>query len=136
MVMSEILQDAVYACRTLRRAPALVATAVLSLGLGIATTTTVFSFVNAVQFKRLPFVEPDSLVDVQETSATALCAGCAVGTSYPTLADWRSQARSFAAVGAFEEARMIVSGGGDPERIPGGLVTAGLFPMLGIQPAL
>jgi macrolide transport system ATP-binding/permease protein len=98
--MSQFLQDVGYACRTLRRSPGLVATAVLSLGLGIASTTAVFSFVNALQFKPLPFADPGALVDIEETSVTELCAGCAVGTSYPTLMDWQARARSFAAVGA------------------------------------
>ena len=130
------LQDAVYACRTLRRAPGLVVTAVLSLGLGIAATTAVFSFVNAVQFKPLPFADPGRLVDVEETSATALCAGCSVGTSYPTLGDWQSRARMLASIGAYEQRRMVISGVGEPERVPACLVNASLLPTLGIQPVL
>src|SRR5258705_8015430 len=134
--MSQFLQDVGYACRTLRRAPGLVVTAVLSLGLGIAATTAVFGFVNALQFKPLPFADAGTLVDIQETSVTELCAGCTVGTSYPTLEDWLARARSFSAFGAVEELRRVVSGGPPPERIPSGLVTASLFPMLGVQPAL
>lgn len=142
--MRQFLDDVGYACRTLRRAPGLVATAVASLGLGIAATTAVFSFVNALQFKDLPFTDPAALVDVEETSVTELCAGCAVGTSYPTLKDWQARARSFASMGAYEESRMVISGmvagasgaGHSPERVPAGLVSAGLFPMLGIQPVL
>jgi putative ABC transport system permease protein len=134
--MSQFLQDVGYACRTLRRSPGLVATAVLSLGLGIASTTAVFSFVNALQFKPLPFADPGALVDIEETSVTELCAGCAVGTSYPTLMDWQARARSFAAVGAYEETRMVVSGGAAPERVPAGRVSAALFPLLGIQPII
>ena len=134
--MSQFLQDIGYACRTLRRAPGLVATAVLSLGLGIAATTAVFSFVNALQFKPLPFADSESLVDLQEASTTELCAGCFVGTSYPTLQDWQARAQSFGALGAFEELRRVVSGGGEPERIPSALVTATLFPVLGVQPVM
>ena len=134
--MRQFLQDIGYACRALRRAPGLVATAVLSLGLGIAATTAVFSFVNALQFKPLPFAAPGSLADIQETSVTELCAGCAVGTSYPTLQDWQARARSFSAFGAFEELRRVVSGAGEPERIPSALITASLFPVLGVQPAI
>ena len=133
--MASFLQDLRYACRSLRRSPGLVVTAVLSLGLGIAANTAVFSFVNAVQFKALPFADEDTLVDIEETSATELCSGCAVGTSYPTLLDWQSRATSFASIGASEELRMIVSGGGEPERVPGAHVNADLFPMLGIRPA-
>jgi putative ABC transport system permease protein len=134
--MTPFLQDVAYACRTLRRAPGLVATAVLSLGLGIAATTAVFGFVNALQFKPLPYANPETLVDVEETSTTELCAGCSVGTSYPTLRDVWSRAQSFSAMGAFEETRVVISGGSEPERVPAGLVSATLFPMLGIEPAL
>jgi hypothetical protein len=93
--MKDFLHDVAYGCRSLRRSPGLVLTAVLSLGVGIAATTAVFSFVNALQFKELPFLSPGTLVDVEETSATELCAGCAVGTSYPTFVDWdRGRSRS------------------------------------------
>jgi putative ABC transport system permease protein len=135
--MSQFLHDVAYACRALRRAPGLVATAVISLGVGIAATTAVFSFVNAIQFKSLPFAGADRLVDVSETSTTELCAGCAVGTSYPNLQRWRG-AGSFAAMGAYEETRYVVSGeaaAADPERLSAGLVSASLFPMLGVRPA-
>src|SRR3954464_13585685 len=88
-------------CRSLRRSPGLVITAILSLGLGIASTTAVFSFVHATEFKDLPFAHPETLVDVEETSATELCAGCAVGTSHPTLLDWQSRAQTFAAFCAY-----------------------------------
>jgi predicted permease len=134
--MTQLLHDVAYACRALRRSPGLVITAVLSLGLGIAATTAVFSFVNALQFKPLPFADAGTLVDVEETSVTELCAGCSVGTSYPTLQDWQARARSFSAFGAYQELRRVVSGGVTPERMPSGLVSAGLFPMLGIQPVL
>jgi putative ABC transport system permease protein len=136
MRMSQFLQDIAYACRTLRRAPGLVVTAVLSLGLGIAATTAVFSFVNALQFKPLPFADPGTLVDIEETSVTELCAGCAVGTSYPTLQDWQARARSFSAIGASQELRRVISGGAEPERIPSALITATLFPVLGVQPVM
>src|SRR5262245_55517214 len=135
--MQQLLSDVAYACRALRRTPGLVVTAVLSLGLGIAATTSVFSFVNALQFKSLPFADADRLVDIEETSATELCAGCAVGTSFLSLQRWLGEA-SFSAIGAHEETRYVVSGeaaAADPERVPAALVSATLFPMLGVRPA-
>ncbi len=134
--MISFFQDVRYALRALRRSPGLVATAVISLGVGIGANTAVFSFVNAVQFKALPFADERTLVDVEETSATELCSGCAVGTSYPTLVDWQSRATSFAAVSASRELRVVVSGDGEPERVPAAHVSAGLFRMLGIPTAL
>jgi putative ABC transport system permease protein len=134
--MTAFIQDVRHAFRTLRRSPGLVIAALLSLALGIGANTAVFSFVNAVQFKALPFADENTLVDIEETSATDLCLGCAVGTSAATLLDWQSRATSFSAIGAFEELRMVVSGAGEPERIPAAHVTPSLFPMLGIQPVL
>src|SRR6188508_3176932 len=112
--MRDLFHDVAYGCRSLRRSPGLVVTAVVSLGLGIAAATAVFSFVNAIQFKDLPFSDPGTLVDVEETSATELCAGCAVGTSFPTLMEWRTRARSFASVEAYEEARRVIRVAGTP----------------------
>ncbi len=136
LTLPRFLQDVGYACRTLRRAPALVITAILSLGLGIASTTAVFSFVNAIQFKDLPFADPSTLVDIEETSTTELCAGCAVGTAYPTLREWQSAAQSFATMGGYEEMRVVVSGGVSPERVGAALTSADLFPTLGVQPVI
>jgi hypothetical protein len=64
-----------------------------SLTLGIGANTTVFSFVNAIQFKPLPFADEATLVDVSEWSATELCAGCGVGTSLPSFLLRRSLIR-------------------------------------------
>jgi putative ABC transport system permease protein len=125
-----------YALRTLRRAPILTVTAVLSLGLGIGANTAVFSFVNAIQFRALPFSDPSSLVDIEETSVTELCAGCGVGTSYATFLDWRARASSFQSMGAYAEGRFVLSGAAGPERTGGAQVTGGLFGMLGIDPVL
>ena len=74
-------------------------------------------------------------MDVHEWSATELCAGCAVGTSYPGFLDWQQRTTSFSHLGAYVESRVVVSSG-DPERVGSAQVSAGLFPMLGVQPAL
>ena len=117
---------------------------VASLALGIAANTAVFSFVNAIQFKPLPVEDEATLVDLSETSDTELCAGCAVGTSYPTYQDWKRTASSFRAMGAYREERFVISnlaGSVDavrpaPERIGGARVSAELFQMIGVQPVL
>jgi macrolide transport system ATP-binding/permease protein len=112
-----------------------VAVAVLSLALGIGATTAVFSFVNAIQFRPLPFHDEDSLVDMHETSATELCARCAVGTSHPTFLDWKAQVHSYEAFEACKEDRFVVAGGPGPERIGGTCVSTGLFHAIGMQSA-
>ena len=75
------MSDLRYAIRTFFRSPVATAVVVASLALGIGANTAVFSFVNAIQFRPLPFQDEASLVDVHEWSATELCAGCSVGTS-------------------------------------------------------
>jgi hypothetical protein len=127
------LRQAVHLCR---RAPVMAAVIVGSLTLGIGANTAVFSFVNAIQFRPLPVADEKTLVDVSEWSATELCAGCGVATSYPGFMDWRERARSFSAMGAYREESYAVSGTGEPARAGGAVVSAELFPMLGVYPVL
>ena len=140
------MDDLRYAVRGAFRAPIVALVIISSLALGIGANTAVFSFVDAVQFKALPFEDEDTLVDVHEWSATELCAGCGVGTSYPSFKEWQAAATSFSALEAYVEYRVVVSGGaradaaergpGEPERLGAARVSAGLFPMLGIHPVL
>ena len=90
--MTDLWLDSKYAWRLARRTPLTVAVIVGSLALGIAANTAVFSFVNAIQFKALPVADEATLVDVSEWSATELCAGCGVGTSYPGFLEWKARA--------------------------------------------
>lgn len=131
-----ILAEFHHALRSLARAPGLVAVAVASLALGIGANATIFNFVNAIEFRPLPFPEPERLVDVSETNPQALCDGCAVGTSWPAYTTWRASARSFAGLEAYREESYALAGEQEPERIGGALVTAGLFPLLGVRPVL
>ena len=130
--MTDLWLDLRQAVRLCRRAPVMAAVIVGSLTLGIGATTAVFSFVNAIQFRSLPVADEQTLVDVSEWSATELCAGCGVGTSYPGFLEWQERARSFSAMSAYKEMSFAVSGGGEPERVGGAVVSAGLFPMLGV----
>ena len=132
--MTDLWLDLRQAVRHCRRAPVMAAVIVGSLTLGIGANTAVFSFVNAIQFRPLPVADERTLVDVSEWSATELCAGCGVGTSYPGFLEWRERAGSFSAIGAYKEAAYAISGAGEPARTGGALVSAGLFPMLGVHP--
>ncbi len=80
--MDALLSDIRFAIRSLGKSKTFTVVALVSLALGIGVNVTVFSMVNALAFKPLPYVEPDRLVDVGEWSATRLCSGCGVGTSY------------------------------------------------------
>jgi putative ABC transport system permease protein len=134
--MTDLWLDLRQAVRLCRRAPVMAAVIVSSLTLAIGANTAVFSFVNAIQFRPLPVADEQTLVDLSEWSATELCAGCGVGTSYPGFLEWREGARSFSAMSAYKEMSFAVSGGGDPERVGGAVVSAGLFPMLGVHPSV
>lgn len=134
--MSTLGSDVRFAVRSLAKSKLFTTVALLSLMLGIGANVTVFSLVDAIAFKPLPYAEPDALVDVHEWSATKLCTGCAVGTSYPTFMDWRASARSFAGIGAHLERPFNVSGTEAAERIGGAIVSAETFDILGVHPVL
>ena len=133
-LVTAVIHDVRYAGRLLRRAPGFAVVAALTLAIGIASNTTVFSLVNAFYFTSAEFPDPDRLVDVSETSATKLCPGCGVGTSYPGYLDWRSRGRSFESLEAYEEDAFVLSAPVTPERVSGARVTGSLFGVLGIAP--
>jgi predicted permease len=130
------MQDFRSALRFFVHAPIAAVVVVASLGLGIGANTAVFSFVDAIQFKALPFKDESRLVDVHEWSATELCAGCAVGTSYAAFRELQAEARSYDSIAGYVEARYAVSGGDGPERLGGAAVSANLFSTLGVQPSI
>ena len=134
--MDALRQDIRFALRSLGKARLFTSVSVLMLGLGIGVNTAVFSLVDAVAFKPLPFADASRLVDLHEWSATQLCTGCAVGTSYAGFLDWRARTRSFSGMGAYTELAVSVSGTESPERLTGALASSGLFPVLGVRPAL
>lgn len=131
-----MLADLQYAIRALRKSPGFTLAAVLTLAIGIGANTTVFSLVSAVHFGAPEFTDPGTLVDIHETSATRLCAGCGVGTSYPGYHDWKREARSFASMAPYTEARFVLSGDPEAETLSGVYAGADLFPILGVTPAM
>ena len=130
-----MFSDLRYALRALRKSPGFTLAAVLTLAVGIGANTTVFSLVSAVHFGGPEFSDPSTLVDVHETSATRLCAGCGVGTSYPGYHDWQRESRSFARMAPYAEDRFALSGEHEAETVSGVYAGAGLFSILGV-PAL
>jgi hypothetical protein len=134
--MANLMSDIRLAVRSLWKSKLFAGVAIVSLALGIGANTAVFSLVNAVAFRPLPYTDPDQLVDLHEWSATKLCADCGVGTSIDTYRDWHRDARSFAAMGAYNERPFNISGTEAAERFGGALVSADVFRILGIQPAL
>jgi predicted permease len=123
-----MLRDALYALRTFRQNPGFTAVVILSIALGIAANTTVFSIVNGLLLGDLPVSEPDRLV--------AFSGGRSM--SYPDYVDYRDQARDvFEGVAAhFPVVPASLGGTGEPERVWGQLVSGNYFSVVGVRPAL
>jgi putative ABC transport system permease protein len=127
-------KDVRYAFRTLGRAPVLTGLAILCLSLGIGANATMFSVVNSTLVQPLPFREPDRLVDAWSMRRAA--GDDRSPTSYPDFLDWQRESTSFETLVALHDRSLTLTGVADPERVMGGAVSAGLFRMLGVVPAL
>ena len=131
----EVLQqDLRYAARTLRKSPGFTIVAALTLALGIGANTAIFSVVDAVILRPLPYPEPARLVELWGNVKRAKVERRAA--SYPDYVDWRTQSRSFESMAAFDSGTMILTGGDEPERIPAEYVSQPYFDLLGMRPAL
>jgi putative ABC transport system permease protein len=131
--VDRFLQDVRYALRTLRKSPVFTTIAVVCLSVGIATNTTLFSVMNALVFRPLPFPNPEQLVfgadrfRGNDNSRNSI--------SYPTFVDWRDQLRTVT-IGASSGRSLTITEGDEPERLFGQLISASLFPLLGVAPQL
>jgi predicted permease len=135
--VERIIQDLRYALRVLRKAPAFTAVALLSITLGIAANTTVFSLIDAMWFRTLPVRDPEQLVRVY---AWGLPKGAnRPGTdsfSWPLYDAVRRRSTVLTNLVAHSSTALQVSAGGESSEVLGAVVSANYFPMLGIQPAL
>jgi len=134
--MESILQDIRYGFRILLRKPAFTIVAVATLALGVGANTAIFSVVNAVLLRTLPYQEPERLVALWETSEQAgrepnKRNEVAMGN----FLDWRAQQSVFDEIAALTYSNVNLTGMADPERIQGAVVTTNLFEVLGVQPA-
>ena len=123
-------RDLLHSIRSLLRHPGFTAVALITLMLAIGVNTTIFSVVNAVLLKALPFRDPQQLVSVHTTSGQGDLPGIA---AHQYLA-WKERATSFEDIAAFSDDNINLTGIGEPERIPCAQVTASLFSTLGVQP--
>src|SRR6476659_2515965 len=129
-----LLQDVRYACRVLLNDPWFTVVAALALGLGIGLNTTVFTFVNAVLIRGLPFDHAEQILYLNTRNVVT---NDEQGVSIADLQDWRAQAHTFEGLAAFDEHEMNVSDTGRPaERIGGADVTANTFQLLRQAPLL
>jgi putative ABC transport system permease protein len=127
-------QDIRYGIRMLLKAPSVSIVATIALALGIGANTAIFSVVNAVLLRPLPFVQSENLVNVWEIDTTR---GSSRGSaSYPNFADWRDQNHVFEHMSTYHGNDFILTGRGEPARLQGAVVNADLFPLLGVSPVL
>ncbi|MBZ5529889.1 MAG: ABC transporter permease [Acidobacteriia bacterium] len=129
--MNSYLQDFRYAVRRLRMTPGFTVIAVLTLALGIGANTAIFTVIDAVLLRPLPFQDPSRLVLLTERLARFPI----LSVSYLNYKDWRDQSRSFSAVGAVRNLNMTLTGAGEPERLVAQMASANTFELLGASPA-
>jgi predicted permease len=130
--MGRLLQDARYAVRTLLRTPAFTVTAVLTLALGIGATTALFSVVNGVLLRSLPYPRAEQLVQVWQLSDK----GSQSSFSDPNFQDIAAQNRSFERLAAYMGGVVPVIGGSEPTRAEATWVTRDFFSVLGVRPIM
>ena len=130
--MGNLLQDLRYGLRSLAKNPGFTAIAILTLALGIGANTAIFSVVESLLLRSLPYSHSEQLVEISNTYPPQVPRG---GLSPGDYADWRKQNASFSEMGAYaiNSVGMNLSGEGAPQRIQAGYADAGLFPMLGIR---
>jgi len=131
-LIESLLQDIRYGIRTLGKNPGFTAVAVLTLALGIGANTAIFSVVENVLLRPLPYPQPGNLVQIWNTyPPQAPRAGLSPGD----YADWRQQNASFSEMGGYAHISQgfNLTGEGEPQRVLGSYASAGLFPLLGIH---
>jgi putative ABC transport system permease protein len=130
-MIAALWQDLRYGARMLLKQPGFTMIAVLTLGLGIGANTTIFSVVNAVWLRSLPYPEADQLALVTHRSAKR---GGNFELTPAGFFDLRRQNKSFAQIAAYFGRNFNLTGTGEPERLQGQLVSAALFPLLKVSP--
>jgi predicted permease len=122
--MKYLGQDIQYAFRMLGRTPAFSIVAILTLALGIGANTAIFSVINELMLRPLPYNEPEKLYRINRA-----------GTSYVDQQDIAERSQSYDRIGGYREQAFDLTSGAEPERFQGALVTGSLFSLLGAKPA-
>ena len=149
-MLEHVLHDVRYAVRLLRKTPGFTAVAVLTLALGIGVNSAIFSVIDGVMLRPLPYADADRLVSLWEARvgrdpADATSSGAIVGggadpgrmvVSPANLVDYQTQAKGFTSLAAFAQVSVTLTGAGTPQQIPGEDVTRNYFDVLRASPAL
>ena len=130
-----LFQDIRFGIRMLRREPGFTAVVAIALALGIGVNTTVFTLVNAVLFRGLPFAHSERVMYLSSNNHSKNETD--IGVSYPDLRDWRAQSRTFQGLAGFNQREVVIADSGNaPERYTGYRVTANTFSLVGQAPVL
>ena len=130
--MNGLIQDMRYALRQLRKSPGFTLVAVLTLALGIGANTAIFSVVEGVLLRPLPYRDSGQLARIWSTSNRT----SSDVSSYPDFKDWADQNHSFQQMAAYRGQSFNLSGGDHPERIRGLMITSKFFELLDVKPML
>ena len=133
-MLETLFQDLRYGARVLVKNTAFTAVAVLTLALGIGANTAIFSVVNELLLRPLPFRDPERIVMLWEVTPEGVHQNA---TSRINVRSWREQSTVFESMAAFADLKLSLTGGsGEPEEIPAQLANPELFQILGVQPVL
>ena len=128
--MTTLLQDIRYALRMLMKSPGFTAVAVLTLALGIGASTSIFSVVEAVLLRPLPYPNPGQIVRVWEQAPD----GHRMNLAGPNFDDFLTQNNTFASLAEYTYGLTSISGGSEPVRVNVSAVSSGFFKSLGVEP--
>jgi len=129
-----LMQDLRYGLRMLRKNPGFTAVAVLTLALGIGANTAIFSLLDTILLRPLPYQRPEELIQVTETLPRM--GSDEVGVAAGEYLDYRDRNHSFSSVGSYESDGFNLTGSGQPQRVNTARVSASVFPLLGASPVL
>ena len=132
--MNRLWQDIKVGMRTMLKAPTFTAVAVITIALGVGSTTAIFSIVNTVLMRPLPYRQPDQLMTVWGTRAQQ--GQGQLRASMPNFKDWQSQNTVFESLAAYGFNRYILTGVDEPEQIRGAQVSEQFFQVMGVEPQL
>ena len=133
-LIENLRRDGAYALRQMRKSPGFAAVVIITLALGIGANTTVFSIVDAVLLRPLPYAQPQRLVEVMSRKANGTFVDGAV--CYPDFFDWRAQNHSFKGMVSYDDTSLTLTGIERPAHLDGEVVSWELLPLLGAVPEL